>query len=48
MDDHTRPTRMLVLPDSTTRRETLDWLRIDLEKLQKISDLVSYQSAAHR
>ncbi|ORY26666.1 hypothetical protein BCR39DRAFT_540383 [Naematelia encephala] len=27
------------LPDSSTRRETLDWLRSDLERLRSIHDL---------
>jgi hypothetical protein len=31
----------LVLPDSHTRRETLDWLRVDLERLKTEADLVS-------
>jgi hypothetical protein len=35
------PRPFTVLPDSMTRRETLDWLRIDLEKLREIDDLVS-------
>ena len=31
----------LALPDIATRRETLDFLRIDLEKLRGVSEIVS-------
>lgn len=30
------------LPDAATRRETLDFLRIDLEKLRGVSEIVSF------